>query len=389
MSDDLESLSTILGVIDKLPPAKDREINFFNVGGAGYLENPTSDLMALFMGAEPGVPPWLGKALLECLMETSPNVKFNSADIDWQRVTAEREVSYADEVTKTNKRLDIVFGDDNFIVGIENKVYAGAENNPFHVYTGLLGERKKSNVYKCVLKATDRSGDVHAPGWPVVSYLKLVTKAKDLYGRDVASTPVSKWHFLYQELLAHLEQLGTQREDMLMEKKEEEFVGNHYSSLFKVSSLLEEFSNQVLKRGKLAVSEELGGASIQTGRATWDPGKVLRFFPERWGGETEVALVLLKPDERVGKCAEYQVRTNINSTRAQGPTLKEIKEQFDALDGTHPMLSSLKKIKSWRERNEQLLVLNFKPTKPGLDAAICGLAELARWVDSMAFQEPT
>ena len=385
MSDDLESLNASLGAIDKLPPAKDRELNFFNVGGAGYLENPTSDLMALFMGAEPGVPPWLGKALLECLMETSPNVKFNSADIDWQRVTAEREVSHADEVTETNKRLDIVFSDDNFIVGIENKIYAGAENNPFHVYTDLLEERKKSNVYKCVLRATDRRDDVPAD-WPVVSYLKLVTKAKDLYGRDVASTPVSKWHFLYHELLAHLEQLGTQRKDVLMEKTEVEFVGDHYSSLFKVSNLLEEFSKYVLEQGQIVVSEKLGGASIQTGRANWDAGKVLRFFTKRWDGETQVALVLLKPDERVDKIARYGVRAYIDSKKVQSPTFEEIQKQFDAPDGTHPPLSSLRKFDQWPERNEEVLVLDFRPTEPGLDAAICGLSEIARWVDGMAFQ---
>lgn len=388
MADDLESLNAILGVIDKLPPAKDREINFFNVGGSGYLENPTSDLMALFMGAEPGVPRWLGKALLECLMETTPDPEFNSADIDWQRVTAEREVCHADEVTETNKRLDIVFSDENFIVGIENKVYAGAENNPFHVYMDLLEDRGKSKVYKCVLRANDRSEDVSA-GWPVVSYLKLVTKAKDLYGRDVASTPVSKWHFLYQELLAHLEQLGTQRKDMLMEKKEEEFVGNHYSSLFKVSSLLEEFSNHVLKRGKLAVSESLGLASICTRWATWDAGKVLRFLPDRWDGETQVALVLLNPDEGVDKIAKYGVRAYIDSKKVQNPTFEEIKKQFDAPDGTHPLLFSLRKIEHWPERKSEVLVLDFRPTEPGLDAAICGLSELANWVDSMASLEPT
>lgn len=45
----------------------DIEFNFFELGGSGYLENPTTDLMALFMGAQKMVPPWLLKALLCCL----------------------------------------------------------------------------------------------------------------------------------------------------------------------------------------------------------------------------------------------------------------------------------------------------------------------------------
>ncbi|WP_431797209.1 PD-(D/E)XK nuclease family protein [Cupriavidus metallidurans] len=63
----MEQLAQVLRQIGDLPQMESPELNFYAVGGAGYLENPTSDLMALFMGAEPQAPRWLAKALLSCL----------------------------------------------------------------------------------------------------------------------------------------------------------------------------------------------------------------------------------------------------------------------------------------------------------------------------------
>jgi hypothetical protein len=48
--------------LENLPPEQLPEVNFFTAGGSGYLENPTSDLLALFMGGNASVPPWLLKA---------------------------------------------------------------------------------------------------------------------------------------------------------------------------------------------------------------------------------------------------------------------------------------------------------------------------------------
>ncbi|WP_313010515.1 hypothetical protein [Stutzerimonas nitrititolerans] len=69
-------LSQLLGAVALLPGGPQGEINFFPSGGCSYLENPTSDLLAPFMGGTAQVPCWLSKALLYCLaghglMETS------------------------------------------------------------------------------------------------------------------------------------------------------------------------------------------------------------------------------------------------------------------------------------------------------------------------------
>ncbi|MFM0092830.1 hypothetical protein PQR46_38795 [Paraburkholderia sediminicola] len=68
------------------------EPNFFAIGGGGYLENPTSDLLALFMGAERAVPRWLGMALVACLARRGVEGADLLAGTDWDEVTARREV---------------------------------------------------------------------------------------------------------------------------------------------------------------------------------------------------------------------------------------------------------------------------------------------------------
>jgi len=72
------------------------EPNFFAVGGSGYLENPTSDLLALFMGSERGAPRWLAKALVACLASRDVGGAVQLAATDWEKVTARREVAFSD-----------------------------------------------------------------------------------------------------------------------------------------------------------------------------------------------------------------------------------------------------------------------------------------------------
>jgi len=90
-----------------------RELNFFESGGAGYLENPTSDLLALFMGGQKTVPPWLLKALLCCLDEA-----IEVDELDFTSLEVVREARTVD-----GKSLDILIRHDNFVVGIEHKVF--------------------------------------------------------------------------------------------------------------------------------------------------------------------------------------------------------------------------------------------------------------------------
>jgi hypothetical protein len=65
---DFNKLNDVIRELCRFQHALTTETNFFAVGGGGYLENPTSDLMALFMGGDNReISPWLAKALMTCL----------------------------------------------------------------------------------------------------------------------------------------------------------------------------------------------------------------------------------------------------------------------------------------------------------------------------------
>jgi hypothetical protein len=388
-SQELKIMATVLERIQWLPSNLIREPNFFNIGGSGYLENPTSDLMALFMGGQPNVPPWLAKALMACLVDRG----ISSADlaIDWSAVSAEREVSFCDEESQGSKRLDIVFGDGNFILGIENKVWAGAQNNPFSNYDALLASRAQNGVIlKCVLRPNARSDDV--PGdWPVISYGELVAKALAMYGQEIATGQINKWQFFYQEFLSHLDDLSSPKKQTIMNSESELFVLAHYQELEKAAKLLDLFSDQLQTETDKAIKSGFSSLNIDSilrlGKSDWTTHKALRFFPGHWGGQSQVVLTYCVDEENAeeGQLG-FGIRAYIDRKHAKR-SLEDICAKFK--DGKSSNLPETvyphEKDSSWYENNKRLLVLNCWPKQYTKDGAIKGIADFAKWIQSVAF----
>ncbi len=385
---ELTALATVLADIKSLPPISAKEPNFFDVGGSGYLENPTSDLMLLFMGGQKNVPPWLAKALIACLAAR----KASSADIaiDWTAVKAEREVSFRDREDQGYKRLDIVLGDGNFVLGIENKVWASAHDNPFGTYDALLASRaEEGRILKCVLRPTSRSDDVPA-GWPVVSYGELVAQALSMYGREIATSQISKWQVFYQEFLSHLSELSSPIENAIMSNESENFVLANYRNLFKANELLQSFSTQLQTETRIAIANKFLSTgidtTIRTNTTDWKGQKALRFFPNHWKGNSHVVLTYLPEDDST---KNRQISFGIRAFIDLGYTDRDIEEigtQFSLKDSARwPDSICQQNASSWPENNSQLLALDCHPKQNTKDGAILGIAEFSVWIQNIAF----
>lgn len=271
----MELLTRVLKQIGNVPQIEAPELNFYAVGGAGYLENPTSDLMALFMGVEQQAPRWLAKALLSCLANRGLAEGVIVESVDWDGVTAEREVAHTDHETDSAKRLDLVITDGDFVLGVENKVYATARGNPFHVYDRLLAERAAGGpIVKCVLRPTDKTSDVPL-GWPVVSYHDLVKTALDLLGKEFVRAPVSKWHFFYREFLNHLDALANPESGTIMSDAAFSFALKNFHELNQAADLLAKFKSQLEHDATARVRERLlamtpeGSAELTSKQKDW------------------------------------------------------------------------------------------------------------------------
>ena len=391
----MQNLIELIKGIRALPESVEQEPNFFSIGGRGYLENPTSDLLAIFMGGLDGnTPTWLAKALVYCLMDRRCIPAMDLANFQWDDLVVEREVAINDAETDTYKRLDLLVSCSEFVLGIEFKVYASAANNPFDVYDQLLQSRADGcPVLKCVLRPNSYTSDIKGD-WPVVSYDQLIEKAKQFYGRDVAFAPISKWQFFYNELLQHLHNLAHPESDTLMDKQSFEFVMQNFSDLRKGRSLLDDFENQLLHRGVTAVSKALSElnveSNVKTAAHTWPDARALRFRPSCWGGESHVVLVYFEGDS-VEHPVEFFIRAYLKKSSVKSD-LEVVQKELNRVTNEKSDLWEDDEVKDnehcWYEQDGKCLGFGALAKDRSLDGTLQALASLTKWLQLNAYTAP-
>lgn len=367
------------------------EPNFFDLGGTGYLENPTSDLMALFMGSKPEhVPPWLGIALEDCLVGAE-QVE-NGFTFAWDNVHVEREASVDGRIGGT-KFLDILLTDGTNVIGIENKVFAPSNYNPFDDYNRLLERRAASGgkVLKCILQSYPRTSDPSK--WPVLSYADLVDKALQRFGHDVLNSKQSKWQFYYQEFLHHLKHLAEQHMTKKMSPEGAQFIFDNFGMLQKVMVLLEQFdadmTDELSRTFATALSkQDSRDIDIRTGYGNWgERRKALRFFPDIWGGKSQMVVYYFA---NKGAGADGAMRFGVRAYISKENTrpLTDIERMFkDAIKtGTLPNTLTPKPRPFFYEERGRLLCLNAYPNIQTREGAIEAAKDMALWVDQHAFK---
>lgn len=282
-----------------------------------------------------------------------------------------------------------MFGDSSFIVGIENKVWAGASHNPFQVYDALLESRFPDGpVFRCVLRPVARLDDV-PKNWPVVTYQQLVRQALNDLGQEMMADPFSKWQVFYREFLGHLTELSAPPGSQIMNQDSEKFVLENYDQLLDAAKLLELFCNKLQKEAEAAIVQSLSRngdeISLRLGIANWQDRKALRFLPKHWGGDSQVVLMYFEDAEygEDGKIG-YGLRAYID--RRQVGDLETLKQLFDdPRNAQLPPSVYPSERTSWYENNERLLVLDLWPKVYSKAGAITGIADLAAWLDRAAF----
>jgi hypothetical protein len=369
------------------------ELNFFEAGGRGFAENPISDMMALFMGGGCGVPPWLAKALVQCL---PPESMADCIDqLDWRSVQVEREVCI-DVEGEGSKRLDIVLTTDSFVLGIENKVFASASHNPFSIYEQLLTQRAEAagglTVLKC-LTAPKKQVAGCPSDWPIISYGQLYEQALAQWGKESVAAPFGKWHVFYLEFLNHLNRVAHPELGTRMDDAAQTFVKEHFSTLQQAQILLEEFDKALDEQGREAVCLGLvEDTQIRLKSSTWGRTKVRRFFPASWGGKSQVVLAY-HPDQDYAEdgMLGWFVRAYLHADEFNFVQLRERFELLPALSETnlffYPKNTNASKV-TWTESKGKLLALDAWPSEYNHKGALVALEALARWVNSYARSRP-
>jgi PD-(D/E)XK nuclease superfamily len=136
----IEQISDLFAGLQKLPKAVKREPTFMEIAGYPHFENVCSNILAFYL--QPSNEHGFGTLFLDVLA-TLINAEIVS---DGQSIDVRRE-----ELTENGKRIDLVIESDSYIIGIENKIFAGLYND-FPEYSRHLDSLSNGHkVYKILL----------------------------------------------------------------------------------------------------------------------------------------------------------------------------------------------------------------------------------------------
>jgi hypothetical protein len=163
----VDQITHLLNGLKSLPPLRKQEQTFMEIAGYPHFENVCSNILQFYL--QPSNEHGFGSLLLDSLFALiNEKVLINGQNIDVRR----------EESTSEDKRIDLVIESDDFLLGIENKIFAGFYS-PFDKYAKHLDKylRKDRQVYKVLLSVfpVDTS-KVELHGFKPITYQLLFEK---------------------------------------------------------------------------------------------------------------------------------------------------------------------------------------------------------------------
>ncbi len=137
----VDQITDLLNGLKSLPPLRKQEQTFMEIAGYPHFENVCSNILQFYL--QPSNEHGFGSLLLDSLFTLiNEKVVINGQNIDVRR----------EESTSDGKRIDLIIESDDFLLGIENKIFADAYNR-FDKYAEHLNKylRKDRQVYKVLL----------------------------------------------------------------------------------------------------------------------------------------------------------------------------------------------------------------------------------------------
>jgi hypothetical protein len=206
----------LLEGLKKLPPLQSREKTFMEIAGYPHFENVCSNILAFYLN--PNNEHGFGTLLLDALARViNEEIKTNEQSIQVKR----------EAITDENKRIDLVIESDDYILAIENKIFAGIDN-PFQSYSEHL--EKLSNgrkIYKVLLSFHTVQESPCLYGFKLVSYepfMKEVTKNIESYSLNAL-----KPHLTFLE--DFIQTMQNLRGKTSMDSQRLEYFHHHYQDI--------------------------------------------------------------------------------------------------------------------------------------------------------------
>ncbi len=149
---------------------------------------------------------------------------------------------YTEQITDENKRIDVVIELENFVIGIENKIYSSC-SNPFESYKSKLEsinhDKEINPRNNCLIYLSLQTGNISSEYKPdvEVSYKSFLNNLKKLYGNYI-SDYFADSAILLNHFMKNLENLIEDKKSMT-----EEEIKVIYENRKKIKSAYKEISN--------------------------------------------------------------------------------------------------------------------------------------------------
>lgn len=259
MTDAFKSMLSKLGKI--ATPARERTL--FGLGGRGYYENPTSDLLAFFLRPteEHGLSSMFLDAFLECLGE-------DPKQFAMQGVTVSREVEVS-----VGGRIDLLVRGLGWVLIIENKVYH-VQANPFVAYASY--GKSLLPVGEPLLSVLSPDGETDQKDWKGVSYHRYCEALRRRLTGKLFNQNYSKWLLFAREFILHIE---NELYSPTMTPEQITFADQHTKEVEQAKKLFEDYRRFLLDY----LPTELGRAVPGVQFSASDHGWAIRCRGDTWG----------------------------------------------------------------------------------------------------------
>jgi PD-(D/E)XK nuclease superfamily len=155
----IEQITDLFNGLKKLPKAVNREPTFMEIAGYPHFENVCSNILAFYL--QPSNEHGFGTLFLDTLAKLiNEELAIDGSGIDVRR----------EEITENGKRIDLVIESDNYVIGIENKIFAGLYND-FSEYSKYIESlRNGRKVCKILLSLRSIKQSSELDGFQPIGY---------------------------------------------------------------------------------------------------------------------------------------------------------------------------------------------------------------------------
>jgi hypothetical protein len=266
-----EELNRLLMEVGKyVHPEKERTL--FSLGGRGYYENPTSDILAYFLdpAADHGLGSLFLQAFLDCMNVPTETLLLGQA-------TVQRE-----KQTNGNGFIDLYLRGTGWVLLIENKI-RHCQVNPFDDYEATGREWARDS--KLLMAILSPDGKVIPNNWIGVSYKSYCRALRRSLSESLFNHRYSKWVIFAREFILHLE---NELYQPIMNKNQVDFVERHVEQIAQLKDLETEYRQFLLNLLKSQLEASLQGHAFKTK----DDGWGIRCFSDKWGSSNNLVLAL-------------------------------------------------------------------------------------------------